>query len=40
MTAQLIDGTTVARQVRSDVASGVAALVDAGGTRPAWPPSS
>ncbi|MFJ4820483.1 bifunctional methylenetetrahydrofolate dehydrogenase/methenyltetrahydrofolate cyclohydrolase FolD [Streptomyces sp. NPDC088801] len=34
MTAQLIDGATVARQVRSDVASGVAALVDAGGNAP------
>jgi methylenetetrahydrofolate dehydrogenase (NADP+)/methenyltetrahydrofolate cyclohydrolase len=34
MTAVLIDGTAVARQVREDVAKGVAQLVAAGGTPP------
>jgi methylenetetrahydrofolate dehydrogenase (NADP+) / methenyltetrahydrofolate cyclohydrolase len=34
MTAQTIDGTAVARQVREDVAKGVAQLVAAGGTAP------
>jgi methylenetetrahydrofolate dehydrogenase (NADP+)/methenyltetrahydrofolate cyclohydrolase len=34
MTAQVIDGTAVARQVREDVAKGVAQLVAAGGTAP------
>jgi len=34
MTAQLIDGTAVARQVREDVAKGVAELVAAGGAPP------
>jgi methylenetetrahydrofolate dehydrogenase (NADP+) / methenyltetrahydrofolate cyclohydrolase len=34
MTAQLIDGTAVARQVREDVAKGVEQLVAAGGTAP------
>jgi methylenetetrahydrofolate dehydrogenase (NADP+) / methenyltetrahydrofolate cyclohydrolase len=34
MTAELIDGTAVARQVREDVAKGVARLVEAGGTPP------
>ena len=34
MTAQLIDGTATARQVRQDVAKGVAELVAAGGAPP------
>lgn len=34
MTAELIDGTAVARQVRDEVAKGVAELVAAGGTAP------
>jgi len=34
MTAQLIDGTATARQVREDVAKGVAELVAAGGAPP------
>jgi methylenetetrahydrofolate dehydrogenase (NADP+)/methenyltetrahydrofolate cyclohydrolase len=34
VTAQLIDGTATARQVRDDVAAGVARLVAAGGTAP------
>lgn len=34
MTAQLIDGTAVARRVREDVAKGVEQLVAAGGTAP------
>ncbi len=34
MTAQLIDGAAVARQVREDVAKGVAELLAAGGTAP------
>ena len=34
MTAQVIDGTAVARQVREDVAKGVEQLVAAGGTAP------
>ncbi|MGY1812217.1 bifunctional methylenetetrahydrofolate dehydrogenase/methenyltetrahydrofolate cyclohydrolase FolD [Blastococcus sp. SYSU D00820] len=34
MPAQMIDGTGIARQVREDVATGVAGLVAAGGTAP------
>jgi methylenetetrahydrofolate dehydrogenase (NADP+)/methenyltetrahydrofolate cyclohydrolase len=34
MTAQVIDGTAVARRVRADVAAGVARLVAGGGTAP------
>jgi hypothetical protein len=40
MTAHIIDGTAIARQVRENVAKGVAELVAPAGLRPGLPPSS